>query len=168
MRRPHLEAIPEPCPLPARYALREATEADGPALAGVLTRAFAEPWSVERVNEVLLAHPEVPTTFLIEHAGVPMATASFQLKPEEFPASGWVHYVGAEPAHAGRGLGAAVVVAVLRAARDAGKQDAMLTTDDPRLPAIRTYLKLGFEPDLWHPSHPERWQAIYAALGVSA
>lgn len=168
MIRPDLAALPEPPLLPPGYRLREATAADAGAIAGVLTRSFEEPWDVARVRSVLLDHPEVPTTYVIERAGAPVATASYQLMPKEFPRSGWVHYVGAEPSEAGKGLGYAVVLAVLYRAREAGMTDAMLTTDDPRLPAIRTYLKLGFAPDMWHESHPERWRAVYQALGVPA
>ena len=42
---------------------------------------------------------------------------------------------------------------------------ARLWTDDWRLPAIKTYLNLGFEPDIEHESHPERWRAVFEKLG---
>lgn len=168
MRRADLEGLPEMPSLPSGYALREAGPTDAEALAGVLTRSFDEPWDVAQVRSVLLDHPEVPTTFVIEREGVPVATASYQLMPKEFPESGWVHYVAAEPSESGRGLGYAIVLAVLHRAHEAGRADAFLTTDDPRLPAIRTYLKLGFAPDMWHESHPERWRVAYQALGVPA
>lgn len=154
--------------LPSGYALREATLHDAPAIAGVLTRAFEEPWDVDRVRTVLLDHPEVPITFVIDREGVPVATASYQLMPKDFPHSGWVHYVGANPTESGKGLGRIAVLAVLRRAQEDGRTDAYLTTDDPRLPAIRTYLRLGFAPDMWHESHAERWRAVYQAMGVPA
>lgn len=168
MRRPDLEGLPSHLPLPDGYTLREATEADAEAIAGVLSRSFAEPWDVARVRSVLLDHPLVPATFVIARGDVPVATASYQIMPKDFPTSGWVHYVGAEPAESGKGLGYAVVLAVLERIRAAGHTDAFLTTDDPRLAAIRTYLKLGFAPDMWHESHPDRWRQIYLALGVPA
>ncbi len=148
------------------YQLREATSADAEGIARVLERSFEEPWSVDRVREVLLDHPEVPKTFVVEHVGTLVATTSYQIMPREWPTSGWVHYVGADPTHGGKGLGYAVVLAVLHEADRDGKLDSMLTTDDPRLPAIRTYFKLGFEPDMWHESHAERWREVYRALGV--
>ncbi len=143
--------------------VRLASEEDVPALARVLTLAFGEEWSETRVRRELLDHPEVPATFVAIVDDEIAATASYQLSGE-FPQAGWVHWVGADPAHAGKGLGKAVVVAVLHAAREDGKSGAGLTTDDPRLPAIRTYLKLGFEPDPWHESHPARWAAVFERL----
>ena len=46
-----------------------------------------------------------------------------------------------------------------------GRQRAFLSTDDFRLPAIRTYLKLGFEPYLVHENQRERWRKVLAAIG---
>lgn len=168
MRRADLEGLPAMPSLPSGYALREAAAGDAAAIAGVLTRSFVAEWDAARVRSVLLDHPEVPTTFVIDREGVPVATASYQLMPKDHPQSGWVHYVGAEPSESGKGLGVAVVLAVLHRAKEDGRVDAFLTTDDPRLPAIRTYLKLGFAPDMWHESHAERWRAVYQALGVPA
>ena len=143
--------------------VRLARPEDAPALARVLTLAFGEEWSETRVRRELLDHPEVPATFVATVDGEVAATASCQLS-EEFPQAGWVHWVGADPAHGGKGLGRAVTLAVLHAAREDGKQEAGLTTDDPRLAAIRTYLGLGFEPDPWHESHPARWVAVFERL----
>ncbi|MDR3689213.1 MAG: hypothetical protein P4L46_07535, partial [Fimbriimonas sp.] len=58
-------------------------------------------------------------------------------------------------------------VQVVVEAAAAGKRDIRLTTDDFRLAAIQTYLNLGFEPDMWHESHPGRWAAILQELGHS-
>jgi len=41
-----------------------------------------------------------------------------------------------------------------------------LETDDYRLPAIKTYLNLGFEPLLVHENQRDRWRNILSALGV--
>jgi len=166
MRR-GLAALPEERELAPEYELRVATSADAAALADLLSKAFDEPWDERRVEQVLLNHPGVPETYVIEHGGTLVATASYQVMPEEFPGLGWVHYVGADSTHRGRSLGYLVVLAVLRRCADEEMTGAMLTTDDPRLPAIQTYLKLGFEPDMWHPSHPERWAGVFAQLNPS-
>ncbi len=42
-----------------------------------------------------------------------------------------------------------------------------LCTDDWRLPAVKTYLNLGFEPEIIHESHPARWKAVFETLGVA-
>ena len=158
MRRWSLEGLPEEDP-----RVREADAGDVPEIARVLTAAFGAAWSEDKVRAELLDHPTVPKTFVAVEDGRVLATASYQLQGE-LPTAGWVHWVGADPLATGRRLGRAVTLAALWAARRDGKADAGLTTDDDRLPAIRTYLGLGFEPDPWHASHPARWETILARL----
>jgi mycothiol synthase len=76
-----------------------------------------------------------------------LATASARVMPDQFPGSGYVHWVAADPAAQRMGLGTAMVVRVLRHFREAGLQDAVLETYEDRLPAIRCYLRLGFVPE---------------------
>jgi len=166
MRR-GLVGLPDERELAPGYELRVATPNDAAALADLLSKAFEEPWDERRVEQVLLNHPGVPETYVIEHGETLVATASYQVMPEEFPGLGWVHYVGADSVHRGQSLGYIIVHAVLRRCVEEKMTGAMLTTDDPRLPATQTYLKLGFEPDIWHPSHPERWAAVLAQLNPS-
>lgn len=68
------------------------------------------------------------------------------------------------PEHRGHRLGYWLTLATLHYFRDHGFQQAILDTDDFRLPAIREYLDLGFEPEYTHPSHTERWERIRAEL----
>ena len=68
------------------------------------------------------------------------------------------------PEHRGRGLGRAVCLAVLHAAARLGHQAISLTTDDPRRPAIRPYLGLGFEPWPLEPTAPARWETVMNRL----
>jgi mycothiol synthase len=77
---------------------------------------------------------------------------------------GMVHYVATDPDYRGRGLGFAVTNAVLHHMKGEGKSAAYLSTDDFRLPAIKIYLKLGFEPDTSKEGHAERWQAVRQKL----
>lgn len=166
MRRPDLENIGDPIELPAGYLLRVgAAEDDGP-MAELLTEAFAEEWNRDRVNSVLLQAADVGVVFVVEHAGQLVATASYQMK-DEFPESGWLHYVGASAAHSGKRLGAAVTRRVLLEAKKRNRIDCYLTTDDFRLPAVWSYLKEGFVPDCWHESHEDRWAVVLEKLGES-
>jgi mycothiol synthase len=94
----------------------------------------------------------------------PVGTAAGWIKPDSPPATGWVEMVGVHPEHRGRGLGAVVTLSVLRWMRSRGLRRAVLTTDDWRLPAIHTYLKLGFEPVIFDGTHQQRWEAVRARL----
>ena len=49
---------------------------------------------------------------------------------------------------------------------DAGYFSIYLLTDDNRLPAVHTYLKMGFIPSLFAPDMAERWRALCAQLRV--
>jgi mycothiol synthase len=48
--------------------------------------------------------------------------------------------------------------------RERGCGEAILDTDDFRLPAIRTYLRLGFTPEISADDHAHRWDRIFAEL----
>lgn len=164
MRRPTLDGLPAPPALPDGYALRPYQEGDLDALAATLRRAFDdETWTPERARTALTEAPDVARFFVIAWQGVPVATASARLKAD-FPGSGYVHWVAADPAHQGQGLGRAATLAVLRAFAARGCRDAILRTDDARLPAIRTYWRLGFRPEHQDETHPARWAAVEAKL----
>lgn len=166
MRRPNLAALAG-LELPPGVSQRDAEPADAAELARLLETAFVDPtWTVERVNRALLEAPDVVRTLLLCEDGKIVATASARLAPERFPGSGYLHWVAADPGRAGRGLGRAISLAVLHVFADLGCRDAVLETDDHRLPAIRTYLNLGFTPEDADPSHPERWQSIHEALAA--
>jgi mycothiol synthase len=165
--RHDLSSLPGARTLPEGYVLRTARDSDIAALKAVLHGSFPEVmWDEAKVRADLLDHPEVPETFLIEWQGEAVATASYQTIEEHFPGCGWVHWVAADPAHGGKNLGYEITRRVVLEAANRARKAVYLTTDDPRLPAIRTYLNLGFEPDRWHESHEERWSKVYLALGM--
>ena len=69
--------------------------------------------------------------------------------------------------HAGtRGLGAGrlVCLAALHSLQARGYKSVVLSTDDHRLPALKLYLSLGFEPVYTHESHEARWKRVMAKL----
>jgi mycothiol synthase len=150
--------------MPPGYELREAHESDAPELARLLREAFDESWTTEFAWKELLANATVVGTFVVEREGRFAATASYQIRPEVSPEGGWVHWVASDPSERGQGLGYIVSRRVLEACVADSRPEALLETQDHRLPAIRTYLKLGFLPDSWHPSHVDRWSAIYKRL----
>lgn len=163
MRRPDLAGLP-PLAIPDGLELRRATGADAEDLAGLLRAAFAVEWDAAGVHAQLLSAADVRATFLLREAGAVVATASAALRPLEHPDAGYVHWVAADPRRSGRGLGRLVSLAVMHEFIRLGQSAAVLTTDDHRLPAIRTYLGLGFQPCDRHPSHAERWRRILAGL----
>ncbi len=168
MRRPNLDNLPDPPSLPDGYNLRPFGSDDSEAeLCATLQSAFPEEtWSVERVREQLTASPTVKVTYVVNHDGVPVAVTASRYDPEKFPDSGYVHWVGTRAGHTRRGLGMALMVRVLHDFSERGYRDAILETDDFRLPAIRTYLRCGFVPvvEPEGDTHWDRWSNLFPRL----
>lgn len=81
------------------------------------------------------------------------------------PFGGELGWVASDPAHAGQGLGGSVCAAVTARLLAGSYRNIHLYTEDWRLPALKTYLKLGYVPFLFAPDMPHRWRAICAQLG---
>jgi ribosomal protein S18 acetylase RimI-like enzyme/catechol 2,3-dioxygenase-like lactoylglutathione lyase family enzyme len=168
MRLTRLTDLP---PLPAppdgfslrRIARQEMTESDIASLTGTLAAAFSEMlWTPHSVRAALRDDETVEDTFVLEDTeiGAIAATATARFVPERYPNSGYLHWVGAYSHYKGKGLGRHVSLAVLHAFRERGHADAVLETQDTRLPAIHTYLKLGFTPEYSDDAHEARWARI--------
>ena len=100
--------------------------------------------------------------------GAPVRYFQFSKNRERKEESCWeIGWIAADPDHWGLGLGGCVLANALRFTRKLEKRHVYLLTDDFRTPAIKTYLKLGFVPDLSHPSYEDRWLKVLAALGSS-
>lgn len=95
----------------------------------------------------------------VVHEGQRVATASACSFAANAPCA-TLMYVVVAPEHRGKGLGAAVTAEVLERCRRAGFSGVVLQTDDYRLPAIRTYMKLGFVPLHDDPATRARWDAL--------
>jgi mycothiol synthase len=174
MRRARLDELPEILPLreaaPRGYPgqgggfqLRSVTAAELPELACLLAAAFPELiWTPQKTHDALFADLTVKETLVLveESTGVFAATASARLQSERFPGAGYLHWVGAHQSFRGKGLGRLITLAVLHRFHAMGCTSAVLETQDFRVPAIQTYLKLGFTPELADDTHAARWAAI--------
>lgn len=169
MRRADLMGLPL-TELPDGYVLRRCDRAftggERDGIARVLGESFPEmTWFSERVDTTFIGDTGCHTTFYIEHTsgGKIVATATARVD-DSYPGEGYLHWVGVSPTHRGKRLGNLVSLAVLQEFVATGFGGAVLTTDDHRLAAIKTYLTLGFVPVFAHDSHEVRWQAVEAAL----
>lgn len=156
--------------VPPGFAVRQALDADAPDLARLLSGAFGGGWDADRVRRDLLEAGDVTATFVVtmraEGSERLVATASDREVPDRFPGAGYLHWVAADPAMAGSGLGAAASLAAIVHSQAGGARDMVLETDDHRLPAVATYLALGFAPEYRDPSDPARWAAVFRALAA--
>jgi mycothiol synthase len=164
MRLPELIDLPPAPPHDPRYALRTAVPADHGELAEVLSEAFDDGWDEKRVRAEFSPGNGVEATYVVVSAAGVVATASARLLPDRYPGAGYVHYVGARVSERGRRLGEVVTRRVLVHFAAAGLDQAVLETDDFRLPAIRTYLRLGFVPEPRTPGDARRWSKVLRKL----
>jgi len=104
--------------------------------------------------------------FVITDGDKIIATGTALCTREQPDGYGYVHMIAADKNYSGQRLGYEITAAVIRRLRDAGFEKAELNTDDFRLPAIKSYCRLGFIPDLSRDgTMRERWEKIYEIFG---
>jgi mycothiol synthase len=148
------------------YALRTYQPGDEAGWIRVMAAAGFPGWDEERMRGTMASIlPEGWFMAVERTTGAIVATAMATHNPSSYhPFGGELGWVAGEPAHKGKGLGWTVCAAVTRRYLSAGYRNIYLRTDDWRLPALKTYLKLGFQPFLFAPDMAGRWQAVCAQL----
>jgi mycothiol synthase len=164
MRQPDLASLPAAAPLEAGAVLRAADPADHDQLASLLSEAFGDSWDAARVAGEFSSGNGVEATYVVAGPAGVVATAAARQLPDRFPDAGYVHYVGARSSERGKRLGEVVTRRVLAHFASEGLHQAVLETDDFRLPAIWTYLRLGFVPEPRVPGDAVRWSAVLRNL----
>jgi len=111
-----------------------------------------------------LAGYEPEKCYFIMHGGKASATLTvvcdFETK------EGLIHMVGSLPQCRGKGVGGMLGQVALHALKSSGMETAFLRTDDFRVPAIRSYLRMGFQPDVSTEEFAQRWDAVFSAIGL--
>ena len=164
MRLPDFSGLPPAPPLEPGYLLRPAVPADHEQLAGLLTEAFGDTWDAQRVAAEFSPGNGVAATYLVAGRAGVVATAAARRLPDRYTDAGYVHYVGVRFSERGKRLGEAVTRRVLSHFAAQGLHQAVLETDDFRLPAIWTYLRLGFVPEPRVPGDVVRWSRVLRNL----
>lgn len=156
-----------PVSLPEGYSLRNFRPGDDRQWERIYREAFEAEEEPDRFERMMRRDPAFreDRIFFVCHGDIPVATASAWHRPEYGERMGYLHWVAVVPRETGRGLGYQVSLACLHKMKFEGRESAMLRTDDFRIPAIKTYLKLGFRPLIMHESHRTRWRDIFAAMG---
>lgn len=89
-----------------------------------------------------------------------IAAATFSVFCNSETKSGYIHMVSCKEEYRGRGLGTLICSLIVKELKEKGMRTAYLTTDDFRIPAIKSYLRAGFVPDESTDDFKTRWAAI--------
>ena len=93
----------------------------------------------------------------------PVATITGFVRPD---GAGDIHMVAAVPEVRGKKLGHAMLAHALEKLSRDGVEKVYLTTDEWRKPAIKNYLTAGFYPVEYDVGMPERWDGVFAEMGL--
>jgi mycothiol synthase len=161
-----LLASPPQVEVPRGYVLRTFRGDDAPGYLRLMAAAGFTGWDETMLGRWLLK--VIPRGFFVAFdraSGEIVATAMAAHNPSRLHLRGGeLGWVAGDPRHAGKGLGTAVCAAAIACFIEAGYRRIYLRTDDHRLAALKTYLKLGYVPFLFAPGMRERWQAVCAKL----
>ena len=117
-------------------------------------------------NKMLMDNTVDPENiyFLISPDGKIAGTVTYQYTDDED--TGCIHMVGIKSEYQGNNLAVPLnAYAVYKMIED-GKKKIILTTDDFRIPAIRTYLRIGFVPVInpGDTNMKKRWEDIMTLI----
>jgi mycothiol synthase len=150
---------------PAGYTLRTYCPGDEAGFFELMAQAGFGSWDMEKLRPWFGKILPDGWFVIIDPSGKLVATTMANHNPGELhPFGGEMGWVAADPTHAGKGLGLAVCAAATARLVRGGYHEIYLLTDDWRLPAIKTYLKLGWAPWLFRDGMAERWQAVCSKL----
>ena len=157
MRQPDITHLP-PLALPEGFSLHSHIEGQDKNWEDLIEKAFGSHFSF---NDFIVNGGGYKPEYVLYIAkdGVDIATAT-AVEKDIFPGEGWFRMIGTAPEARGLGAGKLVCLAALHSLAARGYKSVVLSTDDARIPAIKLYLSLGFEPIFTHESHEERWKAV--------
>ena len=147
--------------LPEGYTIRSFRKGDEENYVALLNDKDFGDWTLERLQSIL-ANPLSPEGIYFVTRGDDLVAAACTLDLGN--GSGELGWVAADPVHKGKRLGMAVCAAAINHFLDRGYNDISLRTEHWRYPALKTYLKLGFEPRRDGPDDRYQWQKICKRL----
>jgi mycothiol synthase len=168
MIRHDLNGLPE-IKLPTGCEIRTYLPGDEEIWAEIMNTGIGVGWTAEDAEKLVVGRPQFDpeSLFFAMLNGLPVGSACAWRQTPDESRTGYVHMVCVVPEARGMNLGYLLTLRVLHYFRDHGFSEACLETDDERLPAIKSYLRLGFEPHYYDNSHVERWRDVTELLAAS-
>jgi mycothiol synthase len=155
--------------LPPGYSIRSISVEEGFLWEQVMDQSYGDygPGTFQKILVENYDYDPERVRIMFDENGQPCATAtSWRQHYRWGPGIGYVLYVGVMKSYQGRGLGYQVTLHVFYDFVEHGFQKAILETDDYRLPAVKTYFKLGFLPRIVRSHQYQQWDTIFASLDM--
>ena len=152
--------------IPKSYQVRSYRDGDISGWVSLLSaNGELGPWDEGRAREAFEAVAAGMQFFVLFEGHQIVACSSVNDKVIEGEQVWEIGWIATHPQHQRKGLGSHATTVAVQAALTLAPRDIVLRTDDYRLPAIRTYLKLGFVPTCGHPTYGDRWNKVFVQLG---
>ncbi|NNE00540.1 MAG: GNAT family N-acetyltransferase [Pirellulaceae bacterium] len=157
---------PPVVPLAEGYLIRQATADDIPMFLKLMHGCGWTDWDKERLDYCLARL--IPTGWFVAVTSDSDRLVASAMCLHNYtgrsPESGTLGWVGCNAQHRGKRLGSAVTAAVTTRFLQAGYKDIELYTEHFRLPALHSYLRLGYVPYLYSTSVTEVWREVCHSL----
>lgn len=151
--------------IPEGFMLRPMTVTDTTRYSKLRVSAEFGAWDKAAMKKYLNENALPGGALLLEYVKTRRFAASAGAeKYGDDPETGTLGWVMCHPDFRGNHLGYAVCLAAMYRLFYSGRRTFTLLTDDFRLPAIRTYLKLGWHPFMADETMPDRWKAVAEKL----
>tara|TARA_B100001059_G_scaffold234967_1_gene279094 strand:+ start:1 stop:642 length:642 start_codon:yes stop_codon:yes gene_type:complete len=155
--------------LPEDYKLRTYFKNDFTELQQLYLNVGFKDMSLDNLkNAINLAVPG--GIFIITHKlsnNIVGAFMSRHMSDEEHYEGGRIDWLAVDLKHRGHNLGLILTITALNRLKSIGYKNIHVTTDDQRLSAIKTFLKVGLVPDINSKEMNQRWSKICKLLNVS-
>ncbi len=153
--------------VPEKFTLRTFRGGDEEQYIKLMHLSGFVQWDKELCQKIKSSSLDEGIFFLEEKSsGKIVATAmANRVRPGEESLGGELGWVGVDPEFRGQHLSSIVCSAVQERYRREGYTQAYLRTDDYRLPAVKTYLELGWQPLIDSEIMKKRWEKVCRKLG---
>ena len=172
--RAHLRMVwPETAPttridprVPNGYFVRTYCRGDERCFLALMAKMDFDSWADEKLEYNMSRALPAGWFFAVDaNSSEPVATAiCLHNYYSKFPFTGDLGWLACHPDHRGKGLGYTLAACVTNRFHEAGYSRIQLRTEYYRLPAIKTYLKLGYVPCLYCQEVYGLWEEICEKL----
>lgn len=154
---------------PPGFTLRTYQPGDEPAYYQLMHAVGWDFWDESKLGEWLPRILPEGWFFLVHDASGKLVATTMAVHSHtpDHLFGGEVGWVAVAPPFQGQHLSQIVVTAALRRLIEGKYRNIHLYSEDYRLPALKTYLRLGFVPYLYAPDMAARWQKICELIGWS-